>query len=102
MEFRVSIPALYKLADYTASRIGSVAGTMLLPWRARQEAKARVISVQGGIEAQRLLTEIRADTMHIIADAQAKARAMLVSPDSNVKGILGRPRSARSACPPAS
>ena len=88
MELRVSIPGLEKLADYTASGIGSVAGTMLLPWRARKEVKARIISVQGETEAQRLLTEGRADAMNIIADAQAKVRAMLVSPDANVKGEL--------------
>ena len=88
MELRVSIPGLEKLADYTASGIGSVAGTMLLPWRARKETKARVISIKGEIEAQRLLTEGRADTMNIIANAQAKARSILVSPDSNVKGEL--------------
>ena len=88
MKLRVSVPGLEKLADYTASGIGSVAGTMLLPWRARQEVKARLISAQGEMEAERILTEGRAATMHIIADAQAKARATLVSPDSNVKGEL--------------
>ena len=88
MELRVNIPGLEKLVDYTASGIGSVAGTMLLPWRARQEVKARLISAEGEIEAQILSTESRAETMHIIADAQAKARAMLVSPDSKEKGEL--------------
>ena len=88
MEIKVSIPALEKLVDYSASGIGSVAGTMFLTWSARQNAKARVITAQGEIDAQRLLTEGRADTMHIIADAQAKARAMLVSPDSKVEGEL--------------
>ena len=86
MEIKVSIPAVEKLVDYTASGIGSVAGTMLLPWSTRQEAKAKAIAAEGEVEAQRILTEGQADTMEIIAAAQANARSILVSPDSNVRG----------------
>ena len=88
MEIKVTIPALEKLVDYTASGIGSVAGTMLLPWRADQEAKARLISAKGERDAQSLLAEGQADTMGIIADAQTKAREIIVSPDSEVRGEL--------------
>ena len=86
MKIKVSIPAVEKLVDYTASGIGSVAGTMLLPWSTRQEAKAKAIAAEGEVEAQRILTEGQADTMEIIAAAQANARSILVSPDSNVRG----------------
>ena len=37
---------------------------------------------------QRILTEGQASTMHIIASAQAEARSILVSSDSNVQGEL--------------
>ena len=38
------VPGLEKLVDYTASGIGSVAGSMLAPYRARQEAMAQAMS----------------------------------------------------------
>ena len=88
MEIKVSIPAIEKLLDYSASGIGSVAGSMLVSWKARQEAKAKAIAATGEVETQRILTEGQADTMEIIATAQANARSILVSPDSNVQGQL--------------
>ena len=33
----VKVAALEKLVDYTASGIGTVAGPMLAPWKARKE-----------------------------------------------------------------
>ena len=44
MEIKVTIPALENMVDHTASGIGSVVGTMLLPWRADQEAGPFAIS----------------------------------------------------------
>ena len=40
LNIKVSVPAIEKLVDYTASGIGSVAGMMLTPARARKEAEA--------------------------------------------------------------
>ena len=77
MEVNLRVPAIEKLIDYTASGIGSVAGSMLAPWSARREAVALRISAQG-----------EADSMRIIAEAQADARSFLVSPDSTVSGEL--------------
>ena len=88
MEIKVSILAIEKLLDYSASGIGSVAGPMLVSWKERQEAKAKAIAATGDVEAQKILTEGQADTMEIIATAQANARSILVSPDSNVQGQL--------------
>ena len=56
MEIKVSIPAIEKLLDYSASGIGSVAGSMLVSWKARQEAKAKAIAATGEVEAQKILT----------------------------------------------
>ncbi len=77
MNVNIQVAALEKLIDYTASGIGSVAGSMLAPWRARREAEALRISTQG-----------EADSMRIIAEAQANARSLLVSSDSTVSGEL--------------
>ena len=68
------VPALEKLIDYAASGIGAVAGPMLTVWKARREAKA-----------QRITAESDADSLRLIADAQAEARRSLVPP-----GELGR------------
>ncbi|MCY4579083.1 MAG: DUF2806 domain-containing protein [Chloroflexi bacterium] len=88
MDINLTIPAIEKLLDYAASGIGSIAGPMLAPWKARQEAKARSIATQEESESQRILAEGQATTMGIIASAQADARAKLVSSDAVVQGQL--------------
>ena len=88
MEIKVSVPAIEKLLDYSASGIGSVAGLMLTTYRARREAKAKAINAEGEVEAQRILTAGQSDTLQIIAAAQANAREALVAPNSNVQGQL--------------
>ena len=64
----VNVPALEKLLDYTASGIGSIAGSMLAPWKARQEAKALAEQSQG-----------QANAIQIIEGARNRARNELIS-----------------------
>ncbi len=59
MEVKVVVPGLEKLVDVVSSGVGSVAGPMLAPWRARREREAEVLSIQ--------------------AEAQAEARRLLVA-----------------------
>ncbi len=73
----VRVPAAEKLLDYAASGIGSIAGSMLASWQARQQVKARLIEAQG-----------EADSLRMIAEAQSKARAILVAPEASVEGEL--------------
>ena len=73
----LNVKALEKLVDYAASGIGSVAGPMLASWRARREAQAKQIAAEGD-----------ANVLLIQAEAQAKARAILVSQDTDVAGEL--------------
>ena len=77
VDVNLKVPALEKLADYAASGIGAVAGPMLATWKARQDAKARLI----GVEAE-------ADSLRMIASAQADARRALVAPDETGGGTL--------------
>ena len=77
VEVNINVLALHKLVDYVASGIGSVAGSMLAPWKARQEAKAKQIEV-----------EAKANSMRILADAQSDARKALISQDSPIIGEL--------------
>ena len=72
-----AVPALTKLLEYAASGIGSVAGSMLAPWQARQKAKALTIQAQG-----------QADALLIVAQAQAKARLILGSSATEIQGEL--------------
>ena len=88
MDLNLRVPALEKLLDYAASGIGSVAGSMLAPWKARRDAEAKQIAVKGEVEAQRILTEGQSNALQIIANAQSEARSMLVSPGSIVRGEL--------------
>ena len=91
MDVNIKIAALEKLLDYTASGIGSVAGSMLAPWKAGRDAKAKLITAKGEVEAQRILADGRADTMQIIATAQADARSALISPDAVLQGEVDIP-----------
>lgn len=84
----VKIPALEKLLDYTASGVGSIAGPMLAPWKARRETQAKLIAAKGEAEIQKALAEGQAATMQIIAAAQAEARASLLSPDIALQGEI--------------
>ena len=77
VDVNLKVPAIEKLLDYAASGIGAVAGPMLATWRARQEAKAKLIGVQ-----------VEADSLRLIADAQADARRSLVEPDQTGSGML--------------
>ena len=88
MEIRPLVSGISKLADYAASGIGSVAGSMLASWKARREANAKLIAAKGEVEAQRILAEGQAHVIQVIASAQAEARAILVSPDATVRGQL--------------
>lgn len=77
MNVPVTIPAIEKLVDHVASGIGSVAGTMLAPWQAKQEARTTEIAARA--EARVLLIQ---------AKAQADARQMLLSREEPVSGTL--------------
>ena len=77
MDVNLNITALEKLVDYTASGIGSVAGPMLAPWKARWAAKAALITAKS-----------ESEILKIQAEAQSKARETLVSQDANVTGEI--------------
>ena len=81
MDVNIRVPAIEKLIDYTASGVGSVAGSMLAPWQAGRNADALRIRTQG-----------EADAMQIIAKAQSDARATLVSPTAVVHGEIDFPQ----------
>ncbi|MDE0300496.1 MAG: DUF2806 domain-containing protein [Candidatus Poribacteria bacterium] len=70
----VSIPALEKLVDYVASGVGSVAGPMLAPWKARQETKARLVNAKGRADELVIQARGQSTALQLIADAQEKAR----------------------------
>lgn len=77
----VSVPALEKLIDHTASGIGSVAHSLLTPllspWQAKQQAQADAIAAEG--QAHALLLQ---------ANARSTARQMLIDKDAEVSGEL--------------
>lgn len=77
MDIKLNIPAFEKLIDYVASGIGSIAGSYLAPWKAGQEAKSKLIAAEGD-----------ANILTLQAEAQAQARDMLISQDTNVTGEL--------------
>ena len=77
MDINVKIPALEKLVDYVASGVGSVAGPMLAPWKARKETEARLVAARG-----------KKEELKLEAEAQAEARRILVSPDTGSGRVI--------------
>ena len=88
MDMGPLVPALSKLADYAASGIGSIAGTVLATWRADRLASARRIATRGEADSLGILAEGQSNAIKIIAEAQAEARQMLVSPESTIRGEI--------------
>ncbi len=77
IDVNVTVPALEKLLDYAASGVGAVATPMLAPYVARQQAKAKLISAKSD-----------ADSLRLIADAQADARKALLASSENTIGTF--------------
>ena len=77
VNLHITVPAMEKLLDYTASGVGSVAGAMLAPVKAHLEATAKRITAHG-----------KADSLRIIASAQSDARSTLISPDYIIEGEI--------------
>ena len=90
MDANLKISAIDKLLDLTASGVGAVAGPMLAPWKARREAQAKQIAAQGEANALEILARGQSNALQIItaAQAEAQARAQLVSPDVAIQGEL--------------
>lgn len=76
----VSVPFLEKLLDYTASGIGSVAGWMMAPSKARREVKANKILALGVNEVREIQAEEEAKSLQMITDAQAEAKRLYELP----------------------
>ena len=66
----VKVPGLKKLADAASSGLGAVVGSWLAPWIAHQQGEAR-----------RVEAIAEADSMRIIAQAQAETQQVLAAPD---------------------
>ena len=77
VDVNITVSAFEKLVDYAASGIGAVAGSMLAPWMAKQQAKAKFIEAKA-----------QADSLQIIAQAQADARQALAAPNNVKTGTL--------------
>ena len=69
------IPGLEKLIELTASGIGGVTAPLLAEWKARKEGRAKVIAA-----------EAEGEVLRIQAEAQEKARSLLVG---NVGSVIG-------------
>ena len=77
-----SVSGFLKLVHYAASGMGSVAGTMLAPWKARREALARQIAAHGESDSLRILAEGQASAVQIISEANEEARSTLMGENS--------------------
>ena len=86
MNVNITIPAIEKLLDYTASGIGSVAAFLFSDMRAKKDAQSKLIAAEGEARVQRILADGQTNTLRMIANAQAEAKSILVSPDAVLSG----------------
>ena len=85
MNLNENISALLKLADYVASGIGSVAGSMLASWQAEKAVQAKLITVKGEVEATKIKAQGDVNAYQLITNAKLEAREKLVSQDTAIK-----------------
>lgn len=87
-DVNLKVPALEKLVDYAASGIGAVAGPMLASWRARQSAKAKLIGAQADADSLRLIADAQADARRsLVASVEAGGGVLEIGPDSIAQRI---------------
>ena len=80
MDVTIRIPAIEKLVDYAASGIGSIAGPMLMTWKASKDAEARRIAAKADAQILGILAGGQAEAMAIMSEAQQSARRQLTGP----------------------
>ena len=88
VDVNVSVPAIEKLVDYTASGVGAIAGPILANWRAHKEGRARLTSATYDADVQRIEAESRARSILIIEEAQTKARQSIEATTGASHGMV--------------
>ena len=88
VSYSLKVPAIEKLIDYGASGVGAIAGPLLAPVKARQEAKARLIAAEADAQIREIGARADASALNIIAEAQTKAREYLLPADTDIHGKL--------------
>ena len=85
VDINIKVPALEKLLDYTASGIGSVAGSMLASWQAEKAVQAQLITAKGEAEATNIKAEGDVNAYQLITNAKLEAREKLMSQDTAIQ-----------------
>ncbi len=67
LESIAKIPGIKKLAEVTASGIGSVAGAVVAPWMAGRHAKAKLIEARAEADSMRIIAQAQGDAMQILS-----------------------------------
>ena len=87
-DLTVKVRAVEKLLDYAASGVGAIAGPMLANWKAAKEGRARLTSAQLDADVRRIEAESNAQSLVIIAEAQAKARESIDATAGSESGVV--------------
>ena len=85
VDINIKVPALEKLLDYTASGIGSVAGSMLASWQAEKAVQAKLITAKGEAGATNIKAEGDVNAYQLITNAKLEAREKLMSQDTAIQ-----------------
>ena len=86
-DLTVKVRAVEKLLDYAASGVGAIAGPMLANWKAAKEGRARLTSARFDADVRRVEAESNAQSLVIIAEAQAKARNSIDAVPGSATGM---------------
>ena len=87
ININIKVPAAEKLIDVVASDIGAVAGPLLLPYKAKMQAKADVTEAKGKAEAMKIMAQGKGGSTEIISQAQSEARKILTQASNNTSVV---------------
>ena len=80
--------ALDKLVEYVASGVGSIAGPMLATWKARCEAKALRIELHSKADSLRIIAKAQADAQAALRDAEGMQESVAEIQAGDVRHLL--------------
>ena len=84
---QLEVPGLEALLKYVASGIGSVAGPMLAPWRAKREAVASSIAARAQAENTRIIAEAQTSAQRTLSDTHFVEGFIEINPEGITQRI---------------
>ena len=84
----LKVPAVEKLIDYVASGIGAIAGPMLAFYKAKPLAEVKRIEAQGNADSLKIIADAQADAKKLFIDDNTQEQTKLDISSSNINQTI--------------